>query len=108
MGLKVHRDFAEVFAGAIESYCENFKINPDKNFDDITKIKKLPNNARSFYREESFGFNIRFPKKPFSQDRDIKIKPRAISDVIIGKIAKVIIIIIPKRRKGYQIFNGFL
>ena len=37
-------------------------------------IKKLPNNARSFFREESFAFNIRFPKKAFSDDRDIKIK----------------------------------
>ena len=35
--------FSEIDKDAIESYCENFKINTNKNFGDITKIKELPN-----------------------------------------------------------------
>ena len=35
--------FSEVNKDAINTYCENYNVNPNTNFGDITQIKKLPN-----------------------------------------------------------------
>lgn len=34
--------FSEVNKDAINTYCENYKVEPESNFGDITKIKELP------------------------------------------------------------------
>ena len=34
--------FSEINKDAINTYCENFNINSEDNFGDITKIKELP------------------------------------------------------------------
>jgi DNA (cytosine-5)-methyltransferase 1 len=34
--------FSEVNKDAINAYCENYKVEPESNFGDITKIKELP------------------------------------------------------------------
>lgn len=36
------KGFSEVNKDAINTYCENYKVEPESNFGDITKIKELP------------------------------------------------------------------